>query len=153
MKVYLFYNEDGFLSAQTSDKKYYKQFKEERNMDKFTIKKINMSKESYSEFSFRNCDTELSEILLNDGSKDFIIIGTSLELYSLDKFVDDIHYEMNSIIAFFEYHKLKNKYMEVIDNLTDICEPIEREDALIDITSKVNTLYVFYKLNKDTFIY
>lgn len=153
MKIYLMYGDDGLLYAHTSNKKYYKQFKEERIMSKFIVKKEYMNNDDYDKFSYRCCDEELSEILLNDGNKDFIIIGTSLELYNLDKFVDEIHYTMNEIISFFEYNKLKDKYSSIIDNLTDISEPIEREDTTIDMTTKVNTLYVFYKLNKDTFIY
>lgn len=153
MKIYLFYDEDGFLFAHTSNKKFYKRFKEERIMDRFTLKKIEMDFDDYDKFTFRSCDEELTEILLDDGNKDFIVIGTVLESYNLDKFVDDVHYKMNEIIAFFECNKLKDKYKETIDSLTDICEPIEREDSLIDMRSKVNTLSVFYKLNKNTLIY
>lgn len=153
MKIYLLYDEDGFLFAHTSNKKLYKQFKEERIMSRFTLKKIVMNDDDYDKFTFRSCDEELTEIVLNDGYKDFIVVGTVLESYNLDKFVDDIHYKMDEIISFFECNKLKDKYKEIIDNLTDICEPIEREDSLIDMTSKVNTLCVFYKLNKNTLIY
>lgn len=149
MKVYLIYLNNQ-LYAYTNDKKNYKKFKETRKKGIFNVNKVNMDEDRYEQFSFRNCENEIIEILLNDKSDDYIILGTVLEQSELENEIDVIHEEMREILSFFQSCNMKKKYMNIINELTNIVDLIPREDYIYDAMSNINTLHLFYTLNKET---
>ena len=154
IKVYLFYlNEDKSLYAFTINKEYKNKFSYQRNKKCFTMKKIYMDKYEFKSFSYKYKDYMLQEIPLNIGLDKYEMIvatnkeesGLMSEADALDNAMDCLHRDLVLQSNF------KTKYLTSLEYLTTTAYVSKGKNGDTQLNSKINLLYLFMKLYKNTF--
>lgn len=145
MTVYLFFiSYDNSLYAYTIDKEYRDKFKEQRNMDIFTIEKMDIYENEIPIFLSIYQKKQIIKDFLYDGNQDMEIMCTIDESDVLSSYCEYISTLCESIKNQLPHMNLKDKWLELISSVTD------------DLTSgkslQINTFKVFYEKFKFTFI-
>lgn len=140
------------LYAYTANKEYAKLFVEQRNMKLFKRVSKKIEKYEWMLFQSENHNMQLIPLPLYDGCNDIEIIGTAEE--------DDILSDASeSIDSNLEYYRrmyvnqsiFNDKYLKVIDDVTNVVMTNETESGDINLTLMVDTFSLFYYLFKKTF--
>ena len=164
IKVYFFYKKENtgksMLYAYTRTKSMYKKFKEERNMDCFTIRKEYIDKYIWDELDKKYGD---SMIVIEpfDSYKGYVNLAVTIrENNMVSDICENMIDKVISIVSYFQnYVSLKKEYCDAIkfiyNNITK--NGYEREilkltgESCSIIESNLDTLKILIEVAHDTF--
>ena len=154
-KIYLFFLKTaGTMYAWTDEKKFKRQFLEERNKDAFIVKKIKFDDVSYTVFRHNNYLSQLIENYLFDGDQYITLLSTGYENDALDESQSVISDTFELIKDAYEHRKnyFHQRILNLIFDATNIVSCNRNELGIVtEATLEINTFKLFYDLFKDTF--
>lgn len=140
MTVTFIIKENTFF-AFSCNQEHIKSFKEQRNENKYLIKKIKMSEDEYYIFHHKNLLKELVEIYLYDGKNDIIVIGTNEEDNNISYICDRFLSLLSDINMYFQKDfPIKVKYLSLINKATNITN--DKNEIQLDTFNIFYTLYI-----------
>jgi hypothetical protein len=153
MKIYKFFlkrNEQCVLYAYTDNKLFRDKFIEQRDSDSFIYQKYELSSKNLASFEKFNKLNKMTEIILEDGSDTFSIIGTIQEENELSYICSRIYFRINYIKKLLS-ERLNEHYALLISQLMQPTKTVWYGNDKNSIELNLNTYNLFYKMYDFTF--
>jgi hypothetical protein len=148
-KVYVFYlRGDNSPYAFTLDKGYRDIFLAQRNRNLFFVKKMEMDKYELMVFMNKFKHKQLIQDNLYDGKTDIEIICTVEESDKLSESCEYISNSVDTLKTNLYKMPFKKKYFDIIHTILKNMTSVKNGKPTLEI----NTVSVFYKICKNTFI-
>lgn len=152
-KIYKFFlkrNEQCILYAYTDNKLFRDKFIEQRDSDSFIYQKCRLSSKDLESFEKFNKLLKMTEIILEDGSDTFNIIGTIREEDELSYICARIHSRITYIQELL-LERLNEHYASLISQLMQTTKTVWYGNDKNNIELNFNTYHLFYKMYDFTF--
>lgn len=152
-KIYEFFlkrNEQCILYAYTDNKLFRDKFIEQRDPDSFIYRKCVLSSKDLASFEKFNKLNKMTEIILEDGSDTFSIIGTIQEENELSYICARIHSRITYIQQLLS-ERLNEYYVLLISRLMQTTKTVWYGNDKNNIVLNLNTYNLFYKMYDFTF--
>ena len=152
-KIYKFFlkrNDQCVLYAYTDNKLFRDKFIEQRDSDSFIYQKCELISKDLASFERFNKLNKMTEIILEDGSDTFSIIGTIQENNELSYICSRILFKANYIQKLLS-ERLNEHYTLLISQLLQITRTEWYGDDKNNIVLNLNTYNLFYKMYDFTF--
>lgn len=152
-KIYKFFlkrNEQCILYAYTDNKLFRDKFIEQRDSDSFIYQKCRLSSKDLESFEKFNKLNKMTEIILEDGSDTFTIIGTIQEENELSYICARIHSRITYIQQLLS-ERLNEYYALLISQLMQTTRTVWYGNDKNNIELNFNTYHLFYKMYDFTF--
>ena len=152
--MYLFYlkrNNICVLYAYTDNKSYRDRFKSQRDMNAFSYIKKKMNDDDLKSFEKFNKLSKMTEIILEDGSDTFSVIGTIQEENELSYVCARIHSKLEFIRGLLD-ERVNEYYASIVHQLIQATKiKCDEDNDKKELILNLNTYHLFYTCYDFTF--